>query len=157
MENWLVVNGCHEFYIFPWLLGISSSQLTHSYFSGVAQPPTRKKISSKPWDWWHGFRQFAALTNQRRPAVNFLAINKWIVSMSCPRIISQLNMNIPYIYTYIYIHIYIYNQCIIPSNRPTFDSSWPSHENIPWYIPGPIGPVLEWWYLLMIHLNGMFL
>ena len=33
---WLVVTGCHQFFIFPYIgniLGISSSQLTNSYFS----------------------------------------------------------------------------------------------------------------------------
>ena len=31
--KWLVVTGCHEFGIFPFILGMSSSQLTNSYFS----------------------------------------------------------------------------------------------------------------------------
>ena len=33
---WLVVNGCHEFGIFPSWLGMSSSQLTFLFFRGVA-------------------------------------------------------------------------------------------------------------------------
>ena len=37
---WLVVTGCHEFFIFPEILGMSSSQLTFIFFRGVAQPPT---------------------------------------------------------------------------------------------------------------------
>ena len=39
---WLVVTGCHQFGIFPEILGLSSSQLTHSYFSEGFVPTTNQ-------------------------------------------------------------------------------------------------------------------
>ena len=46
MMIWLVVTGTMEFYDFPIILGMSSSQLTNSIFQrGWAQPPTRKVLN----------------------------------------------------------------------------------------------------------------
>ena len=42
-NDWLVVNGCHEFWMFPLILGCDyhPNWRTHIFQVGVAQPPTR--------------------------------------------------------------------------------------------------------------------
>ena len=50
---WLVVNGCHQFGIFPEILGISSSQLTHIFQrGGYTGPPSSSCQKCNDHQFW---------------------------------------------------------------------------------------------------------
>ena len=65
---WLVVFCCHEFWIFPWLLGFDyhPNWRTPSFFKGVAQPPTRSDSNQcDPSSLFPTLPDFAAFSWQR--------------------------------------------------------------------------------------------
>ena len=51
---WLVVFGCHEFGIVPWILGFDYHPNWLIFFRGVAQPPTRWSFTTCTWFWKTG-------------------------------------------------------------------------------------------------------
>ena len=109
--SWLVVTGCHGFGIFPEILGMSSSQLTDSYFSEGWLKTTNQLWSSKNPRIVFSGTAAVAWVNRLRFTPWAVMTQSWSVEKKKRRGDGKRPIAITTYYNYISLNFYRY--CII--------------------------------------------